>query len=212
LADHPLLTGRRLYLCTPDRPDLQRFLAACVRGGVDLVQLRDKRLEARPLVARARLAATTCRDLGVPFVLNDRPDLALECDADGVHVGQEDAPPSLCRRLLGPDALVGLSTHSPDQLAAATDQPVDYISAGPVVATPTKPGREGVGLGYVTHAAAAASRPFFVTGGATPASVPAIVAAGGRRIVVVRWMTEAADPEDAARALRNALDLAIADI
>jgi len=211
MAEHPLVRGRRLYLCTPDRPDLEGFLAACVRGGVDLVQLREKRLEARPLLARARRAATICRDLGVPFVLNDRPDLALESGADGVHVGQDDAPPALCRRLLGPNALVGLSTHSPEQLVAAAAEPVDYTSAGPVVATPTKPGRDGVGLGYVTHAAAHALRPFFVTGGASPETVPAIVAAGGRRIVVVRWLTEAADPEQAARALSDALARAIAD-
>ena len=211
MAEHPLVRGRRLYLCTPDRPDLEGFLAACVRGGVDLVQLREKRLEARPLLARARRAATICRDLGVPFVLNDRPDLALESGADGVHVGQDDAPPALCRRLLGPNALVGLSTHSPEQLVAAAAEPVDYTSAGPVVATPTKPGRDGVGLGYVTHAAAHALRPFFVTGGASPETVPAIVAAGGRRIVVVRWLTEAADPEQAARSLSDALARAVAD-
>jgi len=209
-SEHPLLSGRRLYLCTPDRPDLEVFLAACVRGGVDLVQLRDKQLEARPLLARARQAAAVCHDLGVPFVLNDRPDLALWCGADGVHVGQDDAPASLCRRLLGPDALIGLSTHATEQLAAAADEPVDYTSAGPVVATPTKPGRDGVGLGLVTYAAAHATRPFFVTGGASPESVPAIVAAGGRRIVVVRWLTEAADPEQAARALIDALDRALA--
>ena len=206
---HPALAGRRLYLCTPDRPDLERFVAACVRGGVDLVQLRDKRLDARPLLARARSLAGACRDLGVPFVLNDRPDLALECGADGVHVGQDDAPPGLCRRLLGPDALIGLSTHDPAQLAAADGEPVDYVSVGPVVATPTKPGRPGVGLGYVSHAAATARRPFFVTGGATPASVAGIVAAGATRLVVVRWLTEAADPEAAARALRGAIDRAL---
>ena len=209
VAEHPLLVGRRLYLCTPDRPDLERFLEACVRGGVDLVQLREKRLEARPLLRRAKAAAAVCRDLGVPFVLNDRPDLAVECGADGVHVGQDDAPPSLCRRLLGEGALVGLSTHAPEQLAAAAGEPVDYTSAGPVEATPTKPGRRGVGLGYVTHAATHATRPFFVTGGATPESVPAIVAAGGRRIVVVRWLTEAADPEAAARALSTTLSRAL---
>jgi thiamine-phosphate pyrophosphorylase len=209
LHEHPLLAGRRLYLCTPDRPDVERFVAACVRGGVDLVQLREKELEARPLLDRARLLAELCRDLGVPFVLNDRPDLALECGADGVHVGQDDAPPALCRRLLGPDALIGLSTHDPAQLAAAADQSVDYLSVGPVVATPTKPGREGVGLGYVSHAATSTTRPFFVTGGATPTSVPGIVAAGASRVVVVRWLTEAPDPEPAARALRNALDKAL---
>ena len=101
------LGDRRLYLCTPDRPDLAEFLTACIRGGVDVVQLRDKVLDARPLLDRAGVAAAVCRDLGVPFILNDRPDLALECGADGVHVGQDDAPPALVRRLLGPDALVG---------------------------------------------------------------------------------------------------------
>jgi thiamine-phosphate pyrophosphorylase len=206
---HPLLAGRRLYLCTPDRPDLPRFVAACVRGGVDLVQLREKELEARPLLVQARAVASVCRDLGVPFVLNDRPDLALECGADGVHVGQEDAPADLCRRLLGPEALVGLSTHDPSQLADAASRPVDYVSVGPVVATPTKPGRPGVGLGLVTAARELAGRAFFVTGGATPTSVPAMVAAGATRVVVVRWLTEAADPEAAARSLRTALDRAV---
>jgi len=206
---HPRLAGRRLYLCTPDRADLEGFVAACVRGGVDLVQLRDKELEARPLLVRARALAAVCRDLGVPFILNDRPDLALECGADGVHVGQEDASADLCRRLLGPEALVGLSTHDPSQLSAAAAAPVDYVSVGPVVATPTKPGRPGVGLGLVTAAGTATDRPFFVTGGATPDSVPGMVAAGATRVVAVRWLTEAADPERAARSLRTALDRAI---
>ena len=207
--EHPLLAGRRLYLCTPDRPDLERFVGACVRGGVDLVQLREKELEARPLLARARALAALCSDLGVPFLLNDRPDLALACGADGVHVGQEDAPVELCRRLLGPDALVGLSTHDPSQLEAAGAEALDYVSVGPVVATPTKPGRPGVGLGLVTTAATTGHRPFFVTGGATPSSVPGIVAAGATRVVVVRWLTEASDPETAARELRTALDRAV---
>src|SRR6185437_14007322 len=105
-----------------DRSDLAAFLADCIAGGVDLVQLRDKRLEAKPLLARARVAAAVCRDHGVPFVVNDRPDLALEAGADGVHVGQDDAPVSLARRILGPDAIVGLSTHDADDLAGAAEQ------------------------------------------------------------------------------------------
>jgi thiamine-phosphate pyrophosphorylase len=202
---------RRLYLCTPDRPDLESFLAACIRGGVDVVQLRDKSLDARPLLARARLALRVCRGLGVPLVLNDRPDLALEVGADGVHVGQDDAPPSLCRRLLGPDAIVGYSTHAPAELDAALSEPVDYVSVGPVVPTPTKPGRPGTGLEYVQYAAAAAGAlPWFVTGGAAPDTVGPMVAAGARRFVVVRWLTESTDPEAAARALRSAIDAAIA--
>jgi thiamine-phosphate pyrophosphorylase len=202
--------ARRLYLCTPDRPDLAHFVAACIGGGVDLVQLRDKHLDARPLLDRARLVRDVCRDHGVPFILNDRPDLALEVEADGVHVGQDDAPPSLARRILGPDAIVGLSTHAPAELDAAADEPVDYVSVGPVAATPTKPGRPGTGLEYVTYAAARATRPFYVTGGVDPATVGAVVAAGARHVVAVRWLTEASDPRGAARALRQALDAALA--
>ena len=101
------LADRHLYLCTADRPDLAAFLASCIAGGVDVVQLRDKHLEARALVERGRLAARVCADHSVPFILNDRPDLALEVEADGVHVGQDDAPPALARRILGPTAIVG---------------------------------------------------------------------------------------------------------
>ncbi len=203
------LSHRRLYLCTPDRPDLAAFLAACIDGGVDVVQLRDKHLEARAVVARARVAAEVCADQGVPFVLNDRPDLALEVGADGVHVGQDDAPPSLARKILGPGALVGLSTHAPHELDAAAAEPVDYLSAGPVNPTPTKPGRPGTGLGYLQEAAARATVPWFVTGGVTPETVPMMVAAGARRFVVVRWLTEAPDPRAAAQAVATTIDRAV---
>jgi len=210
MTDGISLSGRRLYLCTPDRPDLAAFLATCIDGGVDVVQLRDKHLEARPLLARARVAAAVCADLGVPFVLNDRPDLALEAGADGVHVGQDDAPPALARRILGPSALVGLSTHAAAELDGAAREPADYLSAGPVQATPTKPGRPGTGLDYLAYAAARATVPWFVTGGVTPATVPAMVGVGARRFVVVRWLTEAADPRAAARAVATAIDQAVA--
>lgn len=203
------LEGRRLYLCTPDRPDLAEFLAACIAGGVDVVQLRDKVLEARPLLARARVAAAVCRDLGVPFVLNDRPDLALEAGADGVHLGQDDAPPVLARRILGSAAIVGLSTHAAAELDASLEEPVDYVSAGPVSATPTKPGRPGTGLGYLTYAATHSGAPVFVTGGVTPETVPAMAGAGAERFVVVRWLTEAPDPKAAAAALRDAVEAAL---
>ena len=200
------LENRRLYLCTADRPDLAQFLEACITGGVDVVQLRDKLLEARPLLRRAQLAALVCRDYGVPFILNDRPDLALEAGADGVHVGQEDAPPSLARRILGSHAIVGLSTHAPHELDAATREPVDYFSTGPVSATPTKPGRPGTGLDYLAYAATTTRRPFFVTGGVTPDTVPAMVAAGASRFVVVRWLTQAPDPHRAAALLRATIE------
>jgi thiamine-phosphate pyrophosphorylase len=203
---HGRLSGRRLYLCTPDRPDLADFLAACIRGGVDIVQLRDKRLDARPLLARAELAVRVCRDHGVPFILNDRPDLALACGADGVHVGQDDAPPDLARGILGPAAIVGYSTHDPAQFDTAAGEPVDYLSAGPVNETPTKPGRPGTGLGYLAYAAAHATLPWFVTGGVTPETVPSMVEAGASRFVVVRYLTEADDPEANARRLSEAID------
>jgi thiamine-phosphate pyrophosphorylase len=204
------LGGRRLYLCTGDRPDLERFVEACIAGGVDLVQLREKHLDARPLVERARRLGRICRDLGVPFVLNDRPDLALEAGADGVHVGQDDVAVSTCRRILGPDAVVGLSTHAPAEWDAAAGEDADYLSAGPVSATPTKPGRPGTGLDYLRHAAASGERrPWFVTGGASPATVGSMAAAGARRFVAVRWLTEADDPRAAARSLRAAVDAAV---
>jgi thiamine-phosphate pyrophosphorylase len=213
----PQLGDRRLYLCTADRPDLERFVEACIAGGVDLVQLRDKHLDAKPLLERARRLLRVCRGLGIPFILNDRPDLALEVGADGVHIGQDDAPPSLCRQILGPNAIIGLSTHAPAEWDAAQTEPVDYLSAGPVEATPTKPGRPGTGLDYLRYAAAAASavgtsaegRPWFVTGGATPDTVGAMAAAGARRFVAVRWLTESDEPRRAARLLREAIDRAI---
>ena len=203
------LAARRLYLCTPDRPDLEEFVAECIAGGVDIVQLRDKVLEARPLIERARLIARLCADADVPFILNDRPDLAVEVDADGVHVGQDDAPASLARRIVGGERIVGLSTHRPEELAASAAEPVDYISAGPVVPTPTKPGRIGTGVDYVAAAAKQSELPFFVTGGVTPEAVPALVRAGARRFVVVRYLTESREPRRAARRLVEAIDASV---
>ena len=201
------LAGRRLYLCTADRPDLEEFLGACIEGGVDLVQLRDKHLDARPLLRRAGAAGAVCRRYGVPFVLNDRPDLALECGADGVHVGQDDAPPELARRVLGPDAIVGLSTHAPAEWDASDGAPVDYLSAGPVNATPTKPGRPGTGVGYLEYVhGTSRDIPWFVTGGATPDTIPLMADAGARRFVVVRYLTESSEPFASARLLRSVID------
>jgi thiamine-phosphate pyrophosphorylase len=208
-AARPGLAGRNLYLCTADRPDLASFLRACIDGGVDIVQLRDKDLDARAVVERGRLAAEVCAEKGVPFIMNDRPDLALEVGADGVHVGQDDASPALARRILGPDVIVGLSTHAPSELDASVGEPVDYVSAGPVEATPTKLGRPGTGVGYVSYAVSRATRPVFITGGVTPETIPALAAAGARCFVVVRYLTESHQPGDAARALRHAVDASV---
>jgi thiamine-phosphate pyrophosphorylase len=189
---------------------METFLVACLEGGVDIVQLRDKDLEARQIVDRGRLAARICADHGVPFIVNDRPDLALDIGADGVHVGQDDASAGLARRILGPDAIVGLSTHAPDQFDASVGQPVDYISAGPVEATPTKQGRPGTGPDYVTYCVTRTPRPVFVTGGVTPQTIPGLAAAGARCFVVVRFLTESNDPRSAATALRATIDASVA--
>lgn len=201
----PAIADCHLYLCTPDRPDLSTFVAECIEGGVDIVQLREKHLAARPLIARALLVASVCADYGVPFIFNDRPDLALEVGADGVHVGQDDAPVGLARRILGPGAIIGLSTHSASDLSGAAGEDVSYLSAGPVEATPTKPGRPGTGLDYLALATRSATVPVFVTGGVTPEKIPELAEAGARHFVVVRYLTESAEPASAARALRQSL-------
>lgn len=210
-GDRWQLDQRRLYLCTPDRPDLETFLHACITGGVDVVQLRDKQLDDDRLAQRAAVAHDVCSHHGVPLVLNDRPDLAAAFGADGVHVGQDDATPDSARAMVGSDALVGLSTHAPAELAAAIEQevPVDYVSAGPVVATPTKPGRAGTGLGYVTQATRISPWPVWVTGAVSPATVGGMIAAGARHLVVVRWLTEAEDPALHARQLRDAIEVGL---
>ena len=200
------LQEARLYLCTADRPDLAEFLKAVCQAGVDIVQLRDKELADRALLDRAAVARDAAHAAGALFVLNDRPDLAVACEADGVHVGQDDVPATVTRQIVGPDVLVGLSTHAPEELVASAAEPVDYISAGPIEPTPTKPGRPGTGLGYVRLAAERSPHPFFVTGGVSPATLPTIAAAGARRFVVVRALTEAADPAAVARDLRRLLD------
>lgn len=181
-------------------------MASVCAAGVDVVQLREKRLDDRALLARATLAREAAGAAGALFILNDRPDLALACGADGVHVGQDDVPPSVCRAILGPDRLVGLSTHAPAELAASGALPIDYLSVGPVEATPTKPGRPGTGAGYVRLAAESAGRPFFVTGGVSQATLPALVDLGACRVVVVRAIVDAPDPALAASQIRRLLD------
>ena len=200
------LADARLYLCTPLRADLGPFVSTVCEAGVDVVQLRDKNASAREILRASEIVRDAAHAHGALFVLNDRPDLALECGADGVHVGQDDATPELCRRILGGDILVGLSTHAEGELDAALGQPIDYVSVGPVEPTPTKPGRTGTGLGYVDYAARRCTVPFFITGGVSAETLPNIAASGGRRFVVVRALTEAEDPGNAARRLRDLVD------
>jgi thiamine-phosphate pyrophosphorylase len=204
------LADAQLYLVCDARP--RAFLDAALRGGVDVIQLRDKTLASdAEIVAAARAFRAAADAAGALFVLNDRPDLVEACGADGVHVGQDDADPHSARAAVGDERIVGRSTHAPDQLAAADADPdVDYLAVGPVHATPTKPGRPAAGLAYVEHAARTGpSTPWFAIGGIDATTLPAIVAAGARRIVVVRAITEAPDPEAAARALRDGLEAGV---
>jgi thiamine-phosphate pyrophosphorylase len=194
------LRTTRLYLVCPARD--RGWIEAAVRGGVDILQLRDKSLDDDGLVEASR----AFRGTGALFILNDRPDLVEACGADGVHVGQDDAGPAQARALVGPDRIVGRSTHAPDQAAAADADPdVDYLAVGPVHETPAKPGRPAAGLHYVGHAASSVGKPWFAIGGLDAGNVHEVVERGATRIVVVRAITEAGDPEAAARGLREAL-------
>jgi thiamine-phosphate pyrophosphorylase len=203
-----LLERARLYFVTDLRPDLGALLDEALAGGVDMVQLRDKRASDEELLAAAAEARELCGRHGALLWLNDRPDLAVAAGADGVHVGQDDMPAADARAAVGPDLLVGLSTHRPGELDAAVAGGVaDQLSVGPVWETPTKEGRPAAGLEYVRHAAATAGdRPWFAIGGIDASNVDEVVEAGARRIVVVRAIRDAADPRAAAAELRGALE------
>jgi thiamine-phosphate pyrophosphorylase len=206
---HERLRAARLYLVTGARPGgrpLAEVLAPALRGGVDVVQVREKDASDEDVLAAAAIARELCTAAGALLLVNDRPDLAVRAGADGVHVGQDDMPVTDVRRVAGPELLVGLSTHAPHEIDRAD---ADYIGVGPVHATPTKPGRPAVGLELVRHAADHAELPWFAIGGIDPLSVRAVVGAGATRIAVVRSITEAADPEAAARALRAALGVEV---
>jgi len=184
-------------------PDLIR---SAVTGGVDIVQLREKRLGDDELTAIASAAAAMCSRLGSLLIVNDRPAVAAASGADGIHVGQDDLPPQEVRELVGPDMLVGLSTHTPAEIDAVDPSVVDYIGVGPVHETPTKPGRPAVGLELVRYAAANATVPFFAIGGLDAGNVSEVLAAGATRVCVLRAITGSGDPEAAARELCGILD------
>ncbi len=204
------LAAARLYLVCDSEPggrELAGVLRAAIAGGVEVVQLRDKRLSDGELTDVVHTAHTICEQLGALLLVNDRPEVALAAGADGVHVGQEDMPIAQVRDLVGPDLLIGLSTHAPAEIDAAMGGFADYIGVGPVHATPTKPGRPAVGLELVRYAAEHTRLPFFAIGGIDVGNVGAVLAAGARRVAVVRAIAGARDPERAARALREALDV-----
>ena len=202
------LADARLYLVAPARiraGALSDLVPELVDAGVDVVQLREKELPAGDILSAAEPVAQACRDSGVPFIVNDRADLALAVEADGVHLGQDDGPVWLARRVLG-DGIVGLSTHSDDQIETAMGDEVDYIAVGPVRETPTKPGRASAGFAPLRYAASRCRGPWFAIGGINSTNVDEVLEAGARRVVVVRAITEATDPARAAADLRDRLN------
>lgn len=211
------LRDATLYLCTDaraERGDLAEFADAALRGGVDVIQLRDKGIEARQELAALEVLADAARRHGALLAVNDRADVARAAGADVLHLGQDDLPLLVARDVVGPGPLLGRSTHDTTQLAAAIAEPVDYFCVGPCWPTPTKPGRAAPGLDLVRAATELSSeltartgteKPWFAIGGIDGDRLPEVLAAGATRVVVVRAVTEAADPEAAARALKVTL-------
>lgn len=200
------LARARLYLVT-DGGMAPVALDAALRGGVAMVQLRDRSLDDAALLALAAEFRSVCDAHGALLWINDRADLALAAEADGVHVGQDDAPVEAVRAQVGQDVLIGLSTHAPDQFDAGIAADADQLSVGPVWETPTKPGRPAAGLDYVRYAAAQSpDRPWFAIGGIDDSSITDVVAAGADRVVVVRAVRDAPDPGAAAARLLAALE------
>jgi thiamine-phosphate pyrophosphorylase len=207
------LASARLYLCTDARQrggDLTAFLDAVLGVGVDIVQLRQKGLEAGEELGFLKLFRAACDRHGALLAVNDRADVAFAAGADVLHVGQGDLTPGVARQILGPGPVIGLSTHSQaEATAAAADPAIDYFCVGPVWPTPTKPGRPAPGLGLIRYAVGLASaRPWFAIGGIDETTLSDVIRAGARRIVVVRAITESAEPGAAAARLARRLDAA----
>ena len=204
------LADARLYLCTDARRrqgDLAAFLDAVLGAGVDVVQLRDKGMEAREELEHLAVVSAACRRHGALLAVNDRADVAHAAGADVLHLGQGDLPVQAARTLLGDDVIIGRSCHAPEEARAAAAEPgTDYFCTGPVWPTPTKPGRHAPGLPLVRFAAGLGTgRPWFAIGGIDAENAGEVLAAGARRIVVVRALTEAADPARAAARLAAAV-------
>lgn len=194
------LRSARLYLVI-DAAAARAVVPPALAGGVDVVQLREKDAADGEIASMGLWLREVCSEHDALLVMNDRPDLALACGADGVHVGQDDEPVESVRRTVGPELLIGLSTHSPDQVDAASDAPdVDYLGVGPVYATATKPGVEPVGLELVRYAEEHVSKPWFAIGGIDAERAREV---GAERIAVVRAIRDAADPRAAAEMLRR---------
>jgi thiamine-phosphate pyrophosphorylase len=199
------LRAARLYLVI-EAALARDVVPVALAGGVDVVQLRDKGASAEEVVAAGLELRRLCDESDALLIVNDRSDLALACGADGVHLGQDDDPVADVRAAVGPGLLIGQSTHSPEQIAAADRAAgVDYLGVGPVWPTATKPGLDPVGLELVRHAAAHARKPWFAIGGIDAERAVEVAGAGARRIAVVRAIRDADDPGAAAAALRAAL-------
>ncbi|PYI69356.1 thiamine phosphate synthase [Arthrobacter livingstonensis] len=210
IAPAPSIGDARLYVCTDarrERGDFADFLRAAYAGGVDIIQLRDKSLEAAEELILLAVLRNVAEEFGKLWAVNDRADIAQLSGAPVFHVGQKDLPLPAARSLVGPSVALGLSSHDPAQAAAAAADPLaDYFCVGPLWATPTKPGRAAVGLELVEHAASlGTTTPWFAIGGVDLSNVDAVVAAGASRIVVVRAVTDAEDPTAAARELLSRL-------
>jgi thiamine-phosphate pyrophosphorylase len=201
-----VLDDARLYFVVEANAS-DRLLVAALAGGCDVLQLRDHDASDDDLIAAAERFRDACDAHDALFVVNDRPEIALQAGADGVHVGQDDLPVAAVRRLVGPDVFIGLSTHSPEQFDAGLTSDADYLSVGPVWETPTKAGRPAAGLDYVRYAAAHATKPWFAIGGIDEANIGQVVAAGARRAVVVRAIRDAEDPRAVASALKSRLSV-----
>lgn len=208
------LSSARLYLCTDarlDRGDFARFVDAAYSGGVDIIQLRDKSIEAAVELDMLAILRETAARYGKLWSTNDRADVTMLSEAPVLHLGQKDLPIAAARMLLGPDTALGLSTNSSDQAALARTSGADYFCIGPVWPTPTKPGRPAVGtetVRIVADAVAASDTPdfpWFAIGDISVESIGQVVDAGASRVVVVRAITEADDPAEAAARLRAAL-------
>ena len=205
------LSEARLYFVT-DAATSDSVLAAALDGGVDVLQLREKDGSDDEVLAAAERFRRACDEHGALFVLNDRPDLALAARADGVHVGQDDERVERVRERVGDEVVIGLSTHSREQLEAGLETSADYVCVGPVFATPTKPDYPAVGLELVRHAAACVERPWFAIGGIDGTNASEVASAGARRVVVVRAIRDAQDPRAAAAGLRGAVEEVAADV
>lgn len=198
----------RLYLvarATMPAGELVTLVPELVDAGVDLIQLREKEMEAGDQVRVGEPLAQACRDAGVPFIVNDRADVALALGADGIHLGTNDLETSTARRILG-ETIVGRSTHGESDIAEVIEhQDPDYIAVGPIFETPTKPGRPAVGMDLIRYASENVLIPWFAIGGIDESNLDELVDAGATRIVVVRAVTEATDPPAAAASLRARL-------